>query len=84
MALTDAIPAVGAQKHGRDVGFAIGIVAILCVLFLPIPAFMIDMGLALSIAFSVLIENGLYGGTAAAPAASQIVEAAVKLGMVQP
>ena len=55
MALTEAIPAVGAQKHGRDVGFAIGIVAILCVLFLPIPAFMIDMGLALSIAFSVLI-----------------------------
>jgi flagellar biosynthesis component FlhA len=39
----------------RDVGFAIGIVAILCVLFLPIPAFLIDIGLAFSIALSVLI-----------------------------
>jgi cell division protein FtsW (lipid II flippase) len=35
------------------------------------------------IAFSVLVENGVYGGTAAAPAASQIVEAAAKLGLVR-
>jgi flagellar biosynthesis protein FlhA len=40
---------------GRDIGFAIGIMVILSVLFLPIPAFMIDFGLAISIAFSVLI-----------------------------
>ena len=36
------------------------------------------------IAFSVLVENGIYGGTAAAPAAAEIVNAAVKLGLVQP
>ncbi|MEP9375444.1 flagellar biosynthesis protein FlhA [Aquabacter sp. CN5-332] len=39
----------------RDIGFAIGMVAILAVLFLPIPPFLIDIGLALSIALSVLI-----------------------------
>jgi flagellar biosynthesis protein FlhA len=55
MALTDAIPAIATARHGRDVGFAIGIVAILCVLFLPIPPFLIDVGLAFSIAVSVLI-----------------------------
>lgn len=36
------------------------------------------------IAFSVLVENGVYGGTAAAPAAAGIVNAAVKLGLIQP
>ena len=36
------------------------------------------------IAFSVLVENGVYGGTAAAPAAAGIVDAAVKLGLIQP
>ncbi len=35
------------------------------------------------IAFSVLIENGVYGGTAAAPAAAAIVDAAAKLGIFQ-
>jgi flagellar biosynthesis protein FlhA len=39
----------------RDVGFAAGIVAILAILFVPIPPLLIDFGLALSIAFSVLI-----------------------------
>jgi len=48
-----AIPKVA--PNGRDLGFAAGIIAILCVLFLPIPTFLIDMGLAFSIAFSVLI-----------------------------
>jgi flagellar biosynthesis protein FlhA len=38
-----------------DVGFAVGIVAMLSILFLPIPAFMIDIGLAFSMALSVLI-----------------------------
>lgn len=41
--------------RGRDIAFAGGVVAILAILFLPIPAFMIDIGLALSIALSVLI-----------------------------
>src|SRR6185312_322031 len=36
------------------------------------------------VAFSVLVENGVYGGTAAAPAAAEIVNAAVKLGLIQP
>jgi cell division protein FtsI/penicillin-binding protein 2 len=36
------------------------------------------------IAFSVLVENGVYGGATAAPAAAEIVNAAVKLGLIQP
>ena len=36
------------------------------------------------IAFSVLVENGVYGGTAATPAAAEMVNAAVKLGLIQP
>jgi cell division protein FtsI/penicillin-binding protein 2 len=35
------------------------------------------------IAVSVLVENGVYGGTNAAPAAAQIVNAAAKLGLAQ-
>jgi flagellar biosynthesis protein FlhA len=42
-------------KTGRDFGFAICIVIILTAFFLPIPAFLIDIGLAFSIALSVLI-----------------------------
>ncbi|RCL03157.1 MAG: flagellar biosynthesis protein FlhA [Candidatus Tokpelaia sp. JSC189] len=40
---------------GSDVAFAAGIVIILTVLFLPVPAFVLDIGLSFSIAFSVLI-----------------------------
>jgi peptidoglycan glycosyltransferase len=36
------------------------------------------------IAVAVLVENGVYGGTAAAPVASEILDAAVKLGLIQP
>jgi cell division protein FtsW (lipid II flippase) len=36
------------------------------------------------IALSVLVENGVYGGTASAPAAAEIVAAAAKLGLIQP
>ena len=36
------------------------------------------------IAFAVLVEHGVYGGTAAAPAAAEIVNAALKLGLIQP
>jgi flagellar biosynthesis protein FlhA len=39
----------------KDIGFAAGIIAILTVFFLPIPAFLIDIGLALSIALAVVI-----------------------------
>jgi cell division protein FtsW (lipid II flippase) len=39
---------------------------------------------AKKIAFSVLVENGIYGGTAAAPAAADIVNAASRLGLIQP
>ena len=56
MALTETIAAKPAlPKNSRDVFFALGIVIILAVLFLPIPAFLIDIGLAFSIALSVLI-----------------------------
>jgi len=39
---------------------------------------------ARKIAFSVLVENGVYGGANAAPAAAEIVNAALKLGLIQP
>jgi flagellar biosynthesis protein FlhA len=42
-------------KSGQDVGFALAVVFVLTVLFLPLPAWMIDIGLAFSIALSVLI-----------------------------
>lgn len=55
MAVSESIPVGAAPRNSRDIFFALGIVVILAVLFLPIPAFMIDMGLAFSIALSVLI-----------------------------
>jgi flagellar biosynthesis protein FlhA len=55
MALPPALPLPKAAPNFRDVGFAVGIVLMLCILFLPIPPFLIDMGLAFSIALSVLI-----------------------------
>ena len=44
-----------ASRGGEDIGFAIGIILVLCLFFLPVPALMIDFGLAFSIALSVLI-----------------------------
>ncbi len=56
MAITETLAAKPVSpKNARDVFFALGIVVILAVLFLPIPAFLIDIGLAFSIALSVLI-----------------------------
>ncbi|MDQ6433710.1 flagellar biosynthesis protein FlhA [Mesorhizobium sp. LHD-90] len=55
MAVTETLSPAPPARHSRDVFFALGIVVILAVLFLPIPAFMIDIGLAFSIALSVLI-----------------------------
>ncbi|MBL4891686.1 MAG: flagellar biosynthesis protein FlhA [Rhizobiaceae bacterium] len=47
--------AVPEYNSVRDIGFAVGVLFILSVLFLPIPPWVIDIGLAISIAFSVLI-----------------------------
>ncbi|MCO5080199.1 MAG: flagellar biosynthesis protein FlhA [Rhizobiaceae bacterium] len=56
MAITETLAAKPVSpKNARDIFFALGIVVILAVLFLPIPAFLIDIGLAFSIALSVLI-----------------------------
>ena len=55
MAISESISADALPRNSRDVFFALGIVVILAVLFLPIPAFLIDVGLAFSIALSVLI-----------------------------
>lgn len=55
MAQPPALPIPKVTPSSQDLGFAAGIIAILCVLFLPIPTFLIDVGLAFSIAFSVLI-----------------------------
>src|ERR1700760_4283248 len=55
MAISETLAPGAVAKNGRDVFFALGIVIILAVLFLPIPAFLIDIGLAFSIALSVLI-----------------------------
>ena len=41
--------------QGRDIAFAVGIILMLTILFLPVPTILIDLGLALSIAISVLI-----------------------------
>jgi flagellar biosynthesis protein FlhA len=49
------IPATAERKSSRDIGFAVGIIAILSIFFLPIPSFVIDIGIAFSIAFSVLV-----------------------------
>jgi flagellar biosynthesis protein FlhA len=50
-----AAPPLSQGNSRQDVGFAVGIVFILTVLFLPLPSILLDMGLAFSIALSVLI-----------------------------
>ena len=55
---TSLVPATqnpAQRRSNQDVGFAAGILFMLTVLFLPLPAAVIDLGLALSIALSVLI-----------------------------
>ncbi len=49
------MPVHAGESDNRDIVFAVFILFILAVLFLPIPPVLIDIGLALSIAFSVLI-----------------------------
>src|SRR5215470_13248932 len=54
MAIASTVKPVDGAR-GQDVGFALAVVFVLTVLFLPLPAWMIDLGLAFSIALSVLI-----------------------------
>ena len=54
--MTTAIAQTGGRvSRLQDVGFAAVLVAMLAVLFVPLPAFLIDVGLSLSIAIAVLI-----------------------------
>ena len=46
---------IGRLKGHGDIGLALGIIAILVMLILPMPSIMLDMALAVSITFSVLI-----------------------------
>ncbi len=62
MALPDTNPnqfmVTGLLKFGhnnRDIGFAIGVVLILGMLFVPLPPFFLDLGLAISLSLSILI-----------------------------
>ncbi|MHB2263922.1 flagellar biosynthesis protein FlhA [Aliihoeflea sp. PC F10.4] len=55
MAMNETAGTAQVRNGGRDIGFALGIVVILTILFLPMPVFLIDVGLAFSIAVSVLI-----------------------------
>ena len=59
MAQPSATPKITADPRApvktRDLAFAAGIVLILSIFFLPVPAIVIDIGLAFSIALSVLI-----------------------------
>jgi len=53
-----AVTAKGLSQLGlanRDVGFAIGVVLILGMLFVPLPSFLLDFGLAISLSLAVLI-----------------------------
>src|ERR1044072_5849773 len=54
-ALTTRLDPIPIRSGGRAVPFAVAITALLTILFLPIPAALIDYGLAFSIAISVLI-----------------------------
>jgi len=54
-ALATPQPAVGGGGISQDVGFAAAIILILAALLLPLPATIIDLGLAISMASSILI-----------------------------
>ena len=57
--LGDHLPAFAASLRryapGSDIGLALGVVALLSVLVLPLPTILLDLGLALSITASVLV-----------------------------
>src|SRR4029077_9470344 len=48
-------PRRGALLKRSDIGLAVGVMAILVVLILPLPSLLLDFALAISITFSVLI-----------------------------
>src|SRR5580692_6126318 len=50
-----AAPPADSRGGGKDIGFAVAIILILCLFFLPVPSTIIDLGIAFSIALSVLI-----------------------------
>ena len=47
--------ATGRFRIGSDVGLAVGVMALLAILVVPLPPFLLDFGLAVSITASVLI-----------------------------
>ena len=51
----DSFAQLGAMLRRPDIGLALGIVAILVMLILPMPKWLLDAGLAISITFSVLV-----------------------------
>src|ERR1700722_9197224 len=51
----DLIGKIGASLKRGEIALALGVVAILSVLILPMPTWLLDISLALSITFSVLI-----------------------------
>ena len=55
--MTDVLipPLATERRIGTDVAFAVGIVAMVTILVLPVPTLLIDLGLAFSIALSALI-----------------------------
>ena len=55
MSVTAVATAPAAGRGGKDIGFAVAIILILCLFFLPVPAMMIHFGLALSIVLSGLL-----------------------------
>src|SRR5215469_5080550 len=52
---TDIVAKIGASLKRGEIALALGVVAILAVLILPLPTWLLDICLALSITFSVLI-----------------------------
>ncbi|MCA0964171.1 flagellar biosynthesis protein FlhA [Salipiger bermudensis] len=53
---TTSLPGWLGRSHGnRDIGFAIAVTLILAVLFVPLPAAVLDFGLAVSLSVSVLV-----------------------------
>ncbi len=51
----DALRIIGESVKRGEVGFALAIVAIVTVLIVPLPTFLLDVGLVISFAFSILI-----------------------------
>ncbi|NRA87124.1 MAG: flagellar biosynthesis protein FlhA [Rhizobiales bacterium] len=60
-AFPSVFPSIKSLLGRADIGFAVGIIAILTIMILPLPAYLLDFTLAISISFSVLIlMNSLF------------------------